>query len=486
MSIRTENWGQLKISQGIKSEEQADSSSASLELLSLPNNKEKTNAAFVSSPLISIPLSSISNALGTTKNDISVSVQQSASMSVLKGAEVELVSVRFAVPNTCVGYDRTEEAGKEILQEVQQAVRASHAGIIGDEHSESGILRLATLSSAEKHADEQIICVFDDVSFSSPSGKFKLIISNYHVALEDKKKTLSGVLSFPLSDIAHVYLCDIPQIFSKTSYSETAEELSQYVVLVLKKPIKIRSTSYAHVVISCPSGLILDEEHPWKCELITQEVINEVLHFKPQEGMDPPLTPTMSGRVSEILLRAFKGVAKVPAYGAINKEYRTVLTQGQQSCMRALFRGSEGLLYVVNGGFIFLHRPALKIPFSEVSRVEVDESEGGVATFQLAVYVRSDKNIFSGIDKAEKEGLLNYLRSVTNVVHHGMESEEEEDDEDDEEDDEEDESEENRSSSEENNDEENKEKERHRHKGHKHKRHHKDKPKKHHKRHKKE
>lgn len=481
MPIRAENWGQLKISHSVKSEGQGNSSAASLELFSLPNDKEKTNVAFIPSSLISIPISSISNASGTTKNDVSVSIRQRASMTVLKGAEVELVSARFAVPNTCVGYEQTEEAGKEILQEVQQAIRASHADIIGDTHSESGILRLATLSSAEKHEDEKIICVFDDVSFSSPSGKFKLIISNYHVALEDKKKTSSGVLSFPISDIAHVYLCDIPRIFSKTSYSETTEDLSQYVVLILKNPIKIRSTSYAHVVISCPSGLVLDEEHAWKCELNTQEAINEVLHFKPQEGVDPPLTPTMSGRVSEILLRAFKGVAKVPAYGAINKEYRTVLTQKRQSCMRALYRGAEGLLYVVNGGFIFLHRPALKIAFSDVSQVKVDEAEGGVATFQIAVHAHSDKYFFSGIDKEEKDGLLHYLRSVTTLVHEGMELEEEDDDEEEEE---EDDSEEEGSSNVESEVEED-EKE-HEHKAHKNKRHHKEKHKKHHKKHKKE
>lgn len=450
MSIRTENWGQLKIFQGTKEEDKGSSSSARLELLSLPKDKEKTDASFVSSPLLSIPIQSIANASGTTKNDISLSIQQQASTTASKGVEVELLSVRFAVPNTCVGYDQTEEAGKEVLQEVQQAIRDSHADIIGDAHSERGILRLATLSSAQKHSDEKIICVFDDVFFSSPSGKYKLIISNYHVVLEDKKKTSSGALSFLLSDIAQVYLCDIPTTFSKTNYSETTEELSQYVVLILKKPIKIRATSYAHVVISCPSGLALDEAHAWQCELNTQEAINEVLHFQPQDGADPPLTPTMSGRVSEILLRAFKAIAKVPAYGSINKEYRTILTQKQQSCMRALYRSSEGLLYVLNGGFIFLHRPALKLSFSDVSRVEVDESEGGVATFQIAVYTQIDKHVFSGIDKVEKDGLLRYLRTVTKVNHVGIEGEDDDDeeDEDEEEDDEEEESDEESSNSE--------------------------------------
>lgn len=437
MPTRTENWGELKILQGAKKEDQGSCSSARLELLSLPKDKEKTDASFVPSPLLSIPIQSIANASGTTKNDITLSIQQQASTTTSKGAEVELLSVRFAVPNTCVGYDQTEEAGKEILQEVQQAIRASHADIIGDAHSERGILRLATLSSAQKHSDEKIICVFDDVFFSSPSGKYKLIISNYHVVLEDKKKTSSGVLSFLLSDITQVYLCDIPRTFSKTNYSEITEELSQYVVLILKKPIKIRASSYAHVVISCPSGLALDEAHAWQCELNTQEAINDILRFQPQDGADPPLTPTMSGRVSEILLRAFKAVAKVPAYGAINKEYRTVLTQKQQSCMRALYRSSEGLLYVLNGGFIFLHRPALKLSFSDVSRVEVDESEGGVATFQIAVYTQIDKHVFSGIDKVEKDDLLRYLRTVTKVNHIGVETEEEDDEEDEEEDDEE-------------------------------------------------
>lgn len=431
-----ENWGQLKLSSGVKQEE-GGLALATLDLLPLDKGKGRVNDSD-STPLISIPVQSVTNASGTTKNDISLSLKQHSSVGKVKGTEVELVSVRFAVPNTCVGYEQTEEAGKVVLQEIQDAIKGCHADILGDEKSDSGILRLATMASGEEHKDEKIICVFDDINLSSPAGKYKFIVSNYHVVLQEKKKGSLAVISFPLTDILHLYLCDIPSYFSKTNQGDY-EDPAQYVVLVLKKPIKVRSTSYAHVVISCPPSLKLDDEHPWKCEVDSQEEINELLQFSPADNdAEPPLKPVMSGRVSEIILRALKGIAKVPAYGGVHKEYRTVLTQQVYSCMRALYRSSEGLLYVVNGGLLFLYRPAVKLSFSDITHVEVDESETGVATFQLSVYAHGEKYVFSAIDKEEKEGFLKFLGKVTKLVRHGMQSDEDKDDDEEEEEEEED------------------------------------------------
>lgn len=436
MSVPVENWGQLKVNATVTKEGSSDTDIGSVALLSLPKSKERSSPHFASQSLITLPIRSIVNATGTTKNDITLTLQPHSSTTTVSGGQMELTSVRFAVPNSCVGYEETEEAGREILGEIQEAIKAYHAQMIGSSADETGVLRLATLATGKQHKDERVICVFDDILLSYPAGKYKLIVSNYNIVIEDKKRSSVSVISIPLSDVDHMYLCDVPNYFSKTSVGDDQEE-AQYLVLILKSPLKIRSTNYAHVVISCPAGLALDDEHAWKCELTTQEEINKALHFKPEDG-ECPLQPTMSGKVGEsILLPALKSIAKVPAYGGLNKQYRTVLTQNRHSCMRALYRSAEGLLYVVNGGLLFLHRPALKMPFSDITRIEIDEAGSGVATFQISVFVGSEKHVLSGIDKAEKSGLLDYLDKVTKVVRLGIENDEEDNEEEEEEDDEE-------------------------------------------------
>ncbi|GET91350.1 hypothetical protein, conserved [Leishmania tarentolae] len=451
MSIPLENWGQLKLSvetSELKAEGDADmkKGECTLELLALPKGKAKDNPNYVPHPILSIPISAIASASGTTKNDVSLTMRPTATAGA---GDVELRAIRFAVPNVCVGYEETEMAGKVILQDIQNRMMQYQEQFLqrhGNGGQDGKLLALAAMGSGQaKHTDEVVVATFDDVLLSYPSGKYKIVISNYNVVLEDKRKgTSSGLLSFPLSDIQNLFLCDVPVYFSATEEVD-ANSLPQYVVLILKNPLKIRTTTYNHVVISCPVGLSLDEEHPWRCELKTQEEIDKTLHLPPRkEGEEPPLVPTMSGRVSDIFTRTFKAIAKVPAYGGINKEYKSVLTGHSQSSMRCLFHGAEGLLYIVNSGFLYLHRPATRILFSDVTRVELDESESGQATFQLTVFTAGakgdDKYIFSGIAKEEKDGILGYLGTKVKVLHTGGGATESDDDEEDDASDEDDDS----------------------------------------------
>ncbi|CCW70524.1 unnamed protein product [Phytomonas sp. Hart1] len=438
-----ENWGQLKFTtfnEDSKNNEKSDATSDTfLQLLSLPKGKEKGSPQFVSRPIVSIPISSIVSASGTTKNDVSIVMRPNTSATG-PNSGLELISFRFAVPDVCVGYEQTEEAGKVILAELQDQMKAYQQQFLKSHHpgsEENNLLILATMNGTSgTYSDEVVVAIFDDVQLSYPSGKYKIIISNYNVVLEDKKKgTTSGILSFPITNLQQLYLCDVPTYFSRAS-SNDVDSMVQYVVLVLKKPLKVRSTTYTNLVISCPPKFVLDEDHPWRCELKTQSEINTLLGLTEQANeVDYPLVPSMCGRVCDIIVRTFKAISKVPAYGGINKEYTTILTQHLQSCMRCLFHGAEGLLYIVSGGFLFLHRPATRIPYKEVTMVNLNESNSGSATFQITVFTAKDRYVFSGLDKIEKDGLMQYLGNKVKVQRIGMSAEEEDVDDDDDDDD---------------------------------------------------
>ena len=126
MSIPLENWGQLKLSAAVsemKAESAADAKKgdAVVELLALPKGKAKDSATYVPQPILRIPISAIASASGTTKNDVSLTMRPTAAAGSA-ASDLELTSIRFAVPNVCVGYDQTEEAGKVILQDIQKSM----------------------------------------------------------------------------------------------------------------------------------------------------------------------------------------------------------------------------------------------------------------------------------------------------------------------------------------------------------------------------
>ncbi|ORC92562.1 structure-specific recognition protein 1 [Trypanosoma theileri] len=445
-----------------------------LQLVSTPKPNQHNSGASTSGMgggvIVQIPVSTIASASGTTKNDLSLALRPQASVTTMPNGSssvpLELTSIRFAIPNVCVGHEQTEEAGREILAETHQHMKEQQSRLLGNSAVAGAASedQLLLMMAGGGRKDERVIGVLDDLTFSYPSGRYKLIVSNYALVLEDKKRSATAggtgggaVASIPLTDVLQLYLCDIPD----SGNGENDEDLAQYVVLILRNPLKIRTTTYNHIVISCPSGFSLDEDHPWRCQLETQEEINQVLtnmaHNQntltkevKKEGEEKVLkntfTPTMSGRVSEILIRILKAVTGATALGGHNKEYQT--SRGY-SVLRCLHHGADGLLFVLNSALLFLHRPVTRVLYSEIKRIEVDESEKGNSTFQIAVYgsfgrrsntsgnsSTEDKLLFSALDKREKTALLAYLEKKVTVRRVGVVGED--DDDDDEEDEEDD------------------------------------------------
>ncbi|KAF8292746.1 hypothetical protein C3747_2g522 [Trypanosoma cruzi] len=488
-----------------------------LQLVSLPkpqHHSSGTPASVVEKPIVSIPVSLIASASATTKNDLSLTLRPQSSVTTTQsggGVAVELTSIRFAIPNVCVGHEQTEEAGREILAETQEAIKKHQSRLLGEvgfAANEGTDNQLLMMMAGRNSKDERIVAVMDDITFSYPSGRYKLILSNYSLVLEEKKRGAAGsggVAPFvPLSDILQLYLCDIPG----SGFGEQEnEELAQYVVIILRNPLKVRTTTYRHIVISCPAGFALDEAHPWRCQLETQEEIDSFLATLPHNQSNSSAAPTatvkseegskkikntfapmMSGRVSEILIRVLKALTGVTALGGFNKEYQT--SRGY-SVLRCLHQGAHGLLFVLHSALLFLHRPVTRALFSQVSHVEVDESEGGSATFQMVVYgqfgkragtTTENKLVFSALDKREKAALLAYLEKKVTVRRIGLSMEDEEDEAEDDDDEEEEESDDNDDDDDEE-DESDREKRSHkrsRHKKEKHKKqHHHNKHKKH-------
>ncbi|KEG14969.1 structure-specific recognition protein 1 [Trypanosoma grayi] len=483
-----ENWGALKWSiqqqqhngesgtanANVKHEGHTDEKNGSgdgngealLQLVSLPKPQHHSSgapASVVEKPIVQIPVSVIASASAMTKNDLSLALRPQSSVSAMQSGSgnvsVELTSIRFAIPNVCVGHEQTEEAGREILAEAQQQLKKYQSRLLGDGAGTGAVAddQLLVMMAGGHRKDERVMAVLDDLTFSYPSGRYKLIVSNYAMVLEDKKRaTGSGssvVASVPLTDVVQLYLCDIPD---SSITDEQEGDLAQYVVVILRNPFKVRTTTYNHLVISCPAGFALDEAHPWRCQLETQEEIDRALAALPHNqgsaaavktedggtAIKNTFAPTMSGRVSEILIRVLKAVTGVTALGGYNKEYQT--SRGH-SVLRCLHHGADGMLFVLHSALLFLHRPVTRVLLSDIKRVEIDESESGSATFQMVVFgsfgkrntsaAAENKIVFSAIDRKEKAALLAYLEKRVTVRRIGLSIEDDDDDDDDDEED---------------------------------------------------
>nr|CCC94442.1 unnamed protein product [Trypanosoma congolense IL3000] len=459
-----ENWGKLlwsethiKDEDGTTQNEEKDGETKKLqvkesvlELLSLPKPSQCASGAppnVAGKPIIKVPLSTIATASATTKNDLSISLRPQSSVTSVGGGNVtlELTSLRFGIPNICVGHEQTEEAGREVLLETQERIRAYQRSLASNgtaEGAEPGDQLIMMLTGVHRE-DERVIAVLDDLTFSFPAGRYKLMVTNYSLLLEEKKRNAGerGAIGLvPLSDVVQLYLCDIPVGLSAgKAITGENDHVAQYVVIILRNPLKVRTTTYRHIVISCPAGFVLDEQHAWTSELKTQEDIDSFLASLPHNrnrGKDgsgenevkETFPPTITGPVSELLIRVLKAVTGVKALGGYNRDYHTA---AGISALRCMHQSSEGYLYVLSSALLFLHRPATRVLYSDISRIEVDESHPKAETFQIVVYgnfstygrggvsKEGGKLIFASLPVDERPALLTFLQSKVEIIRTG-------------------------------------------------------------------
>ncbi|RNC41971.1 structure-specific recognition protein 1, partial [Trypanosoma cruzi] len=149
-----------------------------LQLVSLPkpqHHSSGTPASVVEKPIVSIPVSLIASASATTKNDLSLTLRPQSSVTTTQsggGVAVELTSIRFAIPNVCVGHEQTEEAGREILAETQEAIKKHQSRLLGEvgfAANEGTDNQLLMMMAGRNSKDERIVAVMDDITFSYPS-----------------------------------------------------------------------------------------------------------------------------------------------------------------------------------------------------------------------------------------------------------------------------------------------------------------------------
>lgn len=163
-----------------------------------------------------------------------------------------------------------------------------------------------------------------------------------------------------------------------------------FFVLSLDPPIVQGQTRYQFLQLL----FLLEEE-----ETITLDMDDNELKDK----FEGKLTKQMSGPFVDI----FASVVKAVTNKRINTPDYKNLTNSSISCS---YKNNNGLLYPLERGFMYVHKPAIHIRFEEINSVNFARSDGSTRSFDLEIETKANTtHIFNSIEKEEYPRLYDYV-----------------------------------------------------------------------------
>jgi structure-specific recognition protein 1 len=167
-------------------------------------------------------------------------------------------------------------------------------------------------------------------------------------------------------------------------------------VLGLTNPLRQGNTSYPFLVFQLKTpnektvSVNLPEDEEERKLILKSEIDSEV-----------------KGELIDIVAKLFKSIVGVSVI--IPGHFRSF--KGA-SCLKCSLKASEGYIYLLERGIIFIHKPVVYIGFEEIRQVEfsrISDSSMQQRTFDITIRRRNEDIQFMGIEKNELEPLSNYL-----------------------------------------------------------------------------
>lgn len=122
-----------------------------------------------------------------------------------------------------------------------------------------------------------------------------------------------------------------------------------------------------------------------------------------KEKFEGKLTKQLNGSYVNI----FANVVKAVTNKRINTPDYKNLTNSAVSCS---YKNNNGLLYPLERGFMYVHKPAIHIRFEEISSINFARSDGSTRSFDLEIETKATTtHIFNSIEKEEYPRLYDYV-----------------------------------------------------------------------------
>lgn len=134
-------------------------------------------------------------------------------------------------------------------------------------------------------------------------------------------------------------------------------------------------------------------------ETVTLDMDEDELHQK----FEGKLTKQMTGTFIDIFANVIKSIKNMK----VNMPDYKNLTNSAISCS---YKNNNGLLYPLEKGFMYVHKPAIHVRFEEISSVNFARSDGSTRSFDLEIETKAGTtHIFNSIEKEEYPRLYDYV-----------------------------------------------------------------------------
>lgn len=295
-------------------------------------------------------------------------------------AKVALMEMRFFVP--AYQDENAEDPVKEFHEQI-----ISKADII--------------------QATGDAIVTFAEVACLTPRGRYSIRV--YPTFLQLHGKTYD--YKIPHTTVLRLFL--LPH----------QDNRFMFFVVSMDPPLRQGQTRYPFLILQFER----DEEMTCKLNLTEEEL---------EKKYNNKLSSEMSGSVFEVVSRVLKEVCqrKITVPGSFKSNSGT-------SAITCSYKASNGLLYPLERGFIFVHKPPVHIRFEEISAVNFARGSTTGRTFDFDVDLKNGTSVtFSSLPREEYDKLFDFVntkklhiknkgnKSVSGNLNDMFESDEEEHD----------------------------------------------------------
>ena len=354
-----------------------------------------------------VPLKHVTNALVASKNELALEFGNGLN-TLTEDKDDQVTELRFYIPDekdgesedddeemVDVGGDELKKSKAAKTEELMDYEELDTTGLEGK--SVSSLASASSQTFASQLLEEikglsdfskisgEVIASLPEIACVVPRGRYSIDMFDSFLRLHGKSydykidyTSVQKLFLLPKTDDTHILL-----------------------VLALDPPLKQGLTRYPHLIMQFPKEEKIDE---FELKSLTPEDISGTYGGKLQSSYKDVST-------FELVSVLFRGLAgqKIVVPGG----FKSVITG--HPAIKCTIKANEGALYPLEKNFLFLPKPTLLIPHSDLAQCVFSRigGPGNPRSFDFKITLRSNAtdHLFSNISKEELDNLIEFLRA---------------------------------------------------------------------------
>lgn len=330
-------------------------------------------------PAFELAYEDIANSNLVAKNEVGVEFNLAGKEDNSKAGD-ELVEMRIYIPGVV-----TKDEDDERVAKRENSDGEDEKMDVDEEEEEQTAAQafyenLADRAKVGTVAGEALV-TFGEIMFLTPRGKYDILM--YETSFNLRGKTYDYKVQY--KNIQRMFI--LPR----------TDDTHNIMVIQLSQPLRQGQTTYPFLVLQ------FDRDDPIKLELNVEDDEYEAKYKGKVEKEYDEAAHSVVGQL-------FKGLSGKKTI--FPSDYKSTQDQAAVSCSH---KANEGQLYPLDKCFLFVTKPTLYIPYSEVSQVTFSRISGAVSssrTFDMTVSLKSKSDVqFSNIQREEQSDLERFMKA---------------------------------------------------------------------------